>query len=163
MTKSPSEKLHEAISSAVAEQVKKLILEADWDFVEQISKPTFQYIENCRLDEERRGYSSFYPAIDGGGAVMLYEISDEFEPILSQSQSLFDIYDTQCTDCERSQADLIFALEDTVNKLKTSFEKRFGVPCEAKAIEANVRKKFPDITYDRPASREAAKKESTNV
>jgi hypothetical protein len=145
VTESASAELQTKIAKVIGEAVTKSV---DWDFTEKLLEPSLKYVQRCFAETLGEPDSGFYPYTKPDGLALSFSVADEDSEILGTGAlSLFDILDRQWLDCERSQADMIFALEHTVQRLKDSFAQRHGIPCEPAMIEARCKERWPTLTY----------------
>lgn len=144
------ESASEALCTEVAEAGRKALKDAfeNWDFTEKVEAAYKRYMQKLLANDDIGPW--YVSTVDRADApIISFSILDEnVEEIISHEDSLFSIFDRQFDDCERSQADIILALEHTVSRLKRSFSERFGVAFDVVEIDKHCRANNPRASYE---------------
>ena len=140
----------ETLCIDVAEAAREALKEAfeNWDFTGKVDAAYKRYMRDL-LASDDIGPWCVSTIGHTDGPMLSFSIHDEnVEEIIHREDSVFSIFDNQWDDCERSQADIILALEHTVSRLKQSFTERFGVAFDVAEIDKHCRAKNKAASYE---------------
>ena len=141
----PSAKLHDTVAKRFVESVSQM--ELQWEFVEKLIQPVMTYLKEClALDTDWKGYYS--KAGKDEFEVMVSIGDDEGDTLLEvEPIQVSDLIGAQYPDCYRSAADLIFALERSLELSHAKFEKAHGFKLTSKNLLAKCEADFPKREY----------------
>ena len=138
----PSAKLHDTVAARFVESVSKM--EVQWEFVERLIQPVMTYLKEClALDTDWRGY---YATAGRNELEVMVSIGDDDGDTLFDTVPIqvSDLVGAQYSDCYRSAADLIFALERSLEVSHAKFEKAHGFKLTRESLKAKVDADFPN-------------------
>lgn len=156
MTDRPSEDIQNTVAKVIAEAMQEAV---DWDFTEKLIAPTLEYVKRCLRENMESGVSPFYfsgqdykRGEDGrfvgtdkpDGLTIGFEICDEDAPLVSQEDmNLADLLSRQYDSCFQSQADVVWGLERTLERVKQRYVECFGFECTKDAVAAERERRWP--------------------